>query len=430
MKKTALVTAVILLLSTAVFADTMYLKIGEPRILLSGEMGFVDAQNPDVTPVVIDGRTLVPVRVIAEGFGYDVAWVEDTQTVILSDAQSLVTLQISSTVIKRETAGKVTEIPTDVPPQIIGGRTFLPLRVIAEGVLGKTVTWYEQSQMIYIADSGEAPVFDIDARFAPAAYDLKGFPRIDCSTATVPFVNALYKKLLGIGNTAAESLTVSSKTHGAYVRLINGECDIIFVAEPNAEQLDFAKAAGVELDIRPFATEGFVFLTHKDNPVNSLTAEQVRQIYEGVITNWKEVGGADEEIVAYQRNANSGSQTIMENLVMEGRTLMSPPTHQVIQGMGELITAVANYENTRAAIGYSVYYYANEMIKNPNVKLLEIDGIPPTPQTIQAKRYPFTVSYFAVTVKGRTGERTQALLEWALGEQGQALVSESGYVKK
>ena len=64
--------------------------------------------------------------------------------------------------------------------------------------------------------------------------------------------------------------------------------------------------------------DGFVFLVNKENKVDSLTLEQIQKIYTGEITNWSNVGGENEEIVAYQREANSGSQNLMEKMVMQG----------------------------------------------------------------------------------------------------------------
>lgn len=72
----------------------------------------------------------------------------------------------------------------------------------------------------------------------------------------------------------------------------------------------------VELDVTQIALDGFVFIIHKDNPVDSLTVEQIQKIYIGNITNWKELGGNDEEIIPSTREKNSGSQTVLENVVM------------------------------------------------------------------------------------------------------------------
>ena len=88
--------------------------------------------------------------------------------------------------------------------------------------------------------------------------------------------------------------------------------DMIFGARPSADQLEEAKYLGVEVDITPIGREAFVFFVEADNPVDNLTSEQLRAIYHGDIANWKEVGGKNQAIRAFQRPKNSGSQTMME----------------------------------------------------------------------------------------------------------------------
>lgn len=116
-----------------------------------------------------------------------------------------------------------------------------------------------------------------------------------------------------------------SGTHTAYVNLINKDTDFIIVARmPSDDEILQAGVKRVELDVRPIAPDAFVFVAHVDNPVNSLTLEQIREIYTGKITEWRDLGG-EGTINAYQRNPNSGSQKLMEDLVMEGNQMMDAP---------------------------------------------------------------------------------------------------------
>ena len=148
-------------------------------------------------------------------------------------------------------------------------------------------------------------------------YDLATFPKIDASLATQPLTNAIVKDFTG-GEDFDTSILNYSNTHPGYVKLINDEVDLIVVTEPSEEELELAKQKGVELEVIPVVKEGFVFYVNSQNPVDSLTTEQIQKIYTGEITNWKEVGGQDEEIKAFQRPVNSGSQTGMLSLVMKG----------------------------------------------------------------------------------------------------------------
>ena len=102
--------------------------------------------------------------------------------------------------------------------------------------------------------------------------------------------------------------------------------DLILVVEPSEDEINYAKEKNVELQYDKVVNEGFVFFVNAKNPVDSLTLEQIQKIYSGEITNWSEVGGNDEKILAYQRPENSGSQTGMLSLVMKGIKMKKPET--------------------------------------------------------------------------------------------------------
>ena len=101
-----------------------------------------------------------------------------------------------------------------------------------------------------------------------------------------------------------------SGTHGAYTNLIEGKCDVIIASRDiSRNEKAAAESLGVELETAPLAIDALVFIVNPKNPVKNLTADQIRKIYTGEITNWKEVGGVDHAITPYIRNADSGSRT-------------------------------------------------------------------------------------------------------------------------
>jgi phosphate transport system substrate-binding protein len=155
--------------------------------------------------------------------------------------------------------------------------------------------------------------------------------------------------------------------------------------------------------------------------------EQIQDIYQKNITNWNMVGGNDENIIAFQRPENSGSQTIMLAMVMAGKTLPAPIREEYSEGMGGIISDVARYRNFSNAIGYSFRYYATAMNPHSNIKLLSIDGVEPTIQNIRNGTYPFTIDVYAVTA-GTENENAGILIEWILSEQGQRFIEACGYV--
>ena len=220
----------------------------------------------------------------------------------------------------------------------------------------------------------------------------------------------------------------------AYQRLIQGKPDIIFCAAPSQDQLDAAAAAGVELHLTPIGREAFVFFVNSENPVTGLTVEQIQGIYTGEITNWKELGGKNQRIRPYQRAENSGSQSALLRL-MAGLPLMEPEKEDRIAGMGGIITQVASYRNHKNAIGFSFRFYSTEMVENDQIRLLALNGVEPTKDTIRSGEYPISSNFFAVTASPigepapeATNADLRAFLDWILSEQGQQIIEKTGYV--
>lgn len=257
----------------------------------------------------------------------------------------------------------------------------------------------------------------------------ENFPRLNGSTSTVPLGQAIASVLLGESREEVSDLIQFSKTTQSYRELMHGMADLLIAAEPAEIIWQEKESMGFEWEMEPFAVDGLVFLVNADNPVDSLTTEQVQNIYTGEITNWSQVGGEDLEIVPFQRNAEAGSQTAMRKLVMGDLPMMEPPTEYVRGEMGDLIQAVAAYDGTSAAIGYTVYYYANDMKMADGLKILAIDGVEPTDETIRSGDYPFLNNYYVLTAAGLAeAAPARVMYDWILSEEGQKLVAHEGYV--
>ena len=258
-------------------------------------------------------------------------------------------------------------------------------------------------------------------------YTEETFPRVDASLATQPLMDAFVLNFTG--KTTNEMGVEYSNTDPAYTKLINNEADLIVVTEPSEDELKRASDENVELEVTKVVNEGFVFFVNKDNEIDSLTFDQIKQIYTGEITNWKELGGKDAEIIAYQRPENSGSQTGLYSLVMKGTPVKIPtPKESVNLSMAGIIEYVSNYENGLDSIGYGYYYYANEMYYNDNIKYLGINGVKPTYETIKDESYPILTAYYIVTRKNETNENVLKLKEDMLSKRGQEVATSAGYV--
>ena len=266
-------------------------------------------------------------------------------------------------------------------------------------------------------------------------------PRLDGATALFP-VYAAYAQTIYPEDTRytpynrtnyrdteydefADSLLTCSKTDRAYERLIYGNTDVIFCAQPSDEELQMAKEAGVTFELTPIGYEAFVFIVPREEPVTGLTTQNIRDIYRGAVTDWAELGIEGlGKIVAYQRPENSGSQTALEE-IMGDLPLMDAP-HYVVNDMVGIVDNV-EYRNLPGAIGYSFRYFVSGMMES-DVRMLAIDGIEPTLENIRNGSYPFISTLYAVTRKGEANPNVQTLLSWLTGDTAQRLLESSGYV--
>lgn len=259
----------------------------------------------------------------------------------------------------------------------------------------------------------------------PASLQLQDpLPALDGATALYPvyaaFVEATYPSAQYPHHDSPIRMTTTPK---AYQRLHSGEADVIFVAAPDEEQ---RAKAGHNLELTPIGKEAFVFFVNRKNPVNNLTLQQIQAIYAGEFTNWKQVGGNDEPIRAFQRPPGSGSQSALVRL-MHDKPLTKAPNEDVAVFMGGIITEVANYRNFPNAIGYSFRFFSTSMIRNREIKLLAVDGVAPTKDTIRSGEYPITELLYAATA-GTDNPNVQPFIDWILSEEGQQLIEKAGYV--
>ncbi len=264
--------------------------------------------------------------------------------------------------------------------------------------------------------------------------------RIDGATALYPVYASFVRNAFAPSDEYyywGEDEKTTLACHGttlAYEQLIDGEVDLIFCAEPSKKQLEEAAEAGVQLHLTPIGREAFVFFVNAENPVTGLTVEQIQRIYTGEITNWKDVGGKKQRILAYQRAEGSGSQTALQSM-MSGLPLMEAETEKVIADMGGIIERVATYRNFSGALGFTFRFYSNEMVGNDQIRLLALNGVTPTKETIRDGSYPISSYFYAVTASPigepapeETNPTLRAFLDWCTGPQGQWIVEEVGYV--
>ncbi len=265
-------------------------------------------------------------------------------------------------------------------------------------------------------------------------FTVDNYPKMGGSLANLPLGEAVTATVLGIDReTASSMITFEGSTTDNYEALVDGTFDILLAYEMGEDAIKYCEEKGVELEMTPIGTDALVFICSLENPVTSLTDKQIREIYKGNVTNWKDVGGEDHPIIPYQRNRDSGSQTLFDKIINLGDELMEAPTETRIGSMIGLLEAVADYDNSKDALGYTVHYYLTNMEQDKlsRSKILSVDGTEPTNETIASGAYPYTNDFYVVIKKDAPEDSPERILyNWIISDQGKELARRENYVVK
>jgi len=329
------------------------------------------------------------------------------------------------------------------------------------------VSWYMDEELNYRWDFNRNTVSSdmtlhakwstVDPLFKINGLTIDNYPRVDGSTSNAPLNILIACKLLDIGhgwawardqysniiwgiepnlnNDNSEKFwerVKSSQTHQSFINLIDNKADLTLSARTmSPDEKKYADAAGVSLIETPIALDAFIFVVHPNNPIKSLSIKQIQDIYTSKITNWSEVGGNNAKINPYIRNANSGSQELMESLVMKDLEFMefpeSPETPSYTIGSMSMVFDIVGTDVN--AICYSVYYYREMILRETRTKIVAIDEISPKKETISNISYPLTAEVYAI-IRSDLDKSAMAykLYELLQTENGKRVIAESGYV--
>ena len=237
------------------------------------------------------------------------------------------------------------------------------------------------------------------------------------STTVLPIAQATLEAYMKANPTAKISLSGGGSGEGIKA-LIDGSTDIANSSrEIKKTEEDLAKSKGLNPKEIVVAIDAIVPIVHTKNPVKNLSLDQLSGIYQGKITNWKEVGGDDLEIVVISRDSSSGTFEAWGELVLKGAKVS--PRAQLQASNGAVDQAVSK---NKYAIGYVGLGYLNK-----SVKALTVNGVQASEKTALSKEYPVSRFLYMVTNGEPKGE-TAKFVRFVLSPAGQALVQKEGFV--
>jgi phosphate transport system substrate-binding protein len=217
------------------------------------------------------------------------------------------------------------------------------------------------------------------------------------------------------------NITVSESGSGNGAKsLINGTCHIANMSRFMKEK-EFV--AAVEAGITPVAhvvaLDGLPIIVHPSNPVNDLTVDQIHDIYAGKITNWKQLGGPNMDIIMISRDTNSGTYETFNKLVMRKDEIVG--SCEYVGSNGAVRQRV---QSTPAAIGYAGIGFLDD-----TVKALKVNGIMPSAGTVKTGVYPIARPLFMFTNgMPKMGTELYKFVNMYLTEDGQELIDEIGFI--
>jgi len=205
--------------------------------------------------------------------------------------------------------------------------------------------------------------------------------------------------------------------------LINGSTDIAQASRSMREEEkdSVLELRGAPVEEVPVALDALAVYVHTENPVGSLTIDEISAIFRGEITNWAEVGGPDVQIVLYGRENSSGTYAFFREHVLEDADFA--PAYQALPGTAGVINAVTQ---DPAGVGYGGIGYAT------GVSTLSIrpeaggEPVEPTMENVLSNRYPLSRNLFFYTAGEPSGLMAE-FMGWVLSPEGQGIVSEVGY---
>jgi phosphate transport system substrate-binding protein len=237
------------------------------------------------------------------------------------------------------------------------------------------------------------------------------------STTVLPVAQAALEAYMKANPDAKISLSGGGSGEGIKA-LIDGSTDIANSSrEIKSAEVELAKSKGVEPKELAVAIDAIVPIVNPKNRVKGLTIDQLSQIYQGKITNWKEVGGDDLQIVVISRDSSSGTFEAWAEMVLNKAKVT--PKAQLQASNGAIVQAISK---NKYAIGYIGFGYINK-----TVKPLTVNGVAASAKTALSKEFPVSRFLYMYTNGEPKGE-TAKFIKFILSSEGQKLVAKEGFV--
>lgn len=351
----------------------------------------------DQAPVLQNGNTLVPIRVITEAMGAEVTYASGKVTITTADHNVVLTINSKTAVVDGN------NVSMDVPAKIIGGRTFIPLRAVSTmmGIANSDITYDSATQTVSIK------------YFTTITTSLK----LSGSTTVYPIATACADALMKMNS--GISITVAEGGSGAGVK--DAGTGTVNIGNISTELSSSDLTTYPDLIQTRVGNDAVAIIVNSKNTIKNLTKQQVFDIFTGKTTNWKDVGGSDAAIFVETREATSGTLDCLKKTALAkiDKTAVVTPNATPYNSTGLLLQAVKDNEN---AIGFVSMGYIDGTVNAVN-----IEDIQCTYNNGFYGIWPYTRHLNMVT-KGKPSGDAAKFINFVRSPQGQKILMDQKYL--
>ncbi len=401
---------------------TVEFMINSSKAIINNEVVLIDPELIDLPVIIQHNTAMVPIRFLAEAYGYEISWHEAGQTVTLTNGR-IISLKLGSNIMTVNTNGKIDMYRLSISPRMLSDRIYLPLREVAKYAFGQWVEYFDSYHYInvspdlapgltkaYIARRTEL----FDGVIRPSDY-----PRIAYAHIKPDFIFDVTADLLGISKQSAQAATIAADYDTTIDLLAQDVADIVIVPgevldDPRYNDTDYASAL--------IAKDALTFFVSSDNALSNITLPQIVDVYTGQVTHYtattmRQAAKAIEPF--YQPPDSDAHHFFLHDVMAEYvDALPEMPEDHVLDDVAVLRTT----RYLEGLFGYALY--SSPMVKSPLITSLKLDGVTPNRITISTNNYPMIIHYYAVAKKDNA--KAKALMDYLTGSDAQIAVEASG----
>ncbi len=244
----------------------------------------------------------------------------------------------------------------------------------------------------------------------------ENYPKVCVTSYSEQIGKNLAVSVLGVTPLeASKFITVCDTTDECYMKLIDGECDIVIAHSYGKSVIEKLQTTALELTTNELIRDALVFMSNQTG-VEELSIEQIASVFKGEVTNWSAFGGSDMPIILFGSKDGTAVQNAFEKCIANDITV--PPVYKTITTENGEFQAEISYDNREGAIGYTLFNLAGDFNKG-TIKPLKVNGVLPNEETVKNGQYPLSFP-IGVTIRSSegSGNNVRVLVDWILSEQG------------